>query len=67
MSGLALPFTGDPSLPQDGGEELGIRTGEEGRGAVRLSPNEASCGYPSNTDYYVVPPLTLMGCYKDLK
>lgn len=33
----------------------------------RLSPNEASYGYPSNTDYYVVPPLTLMGCYNDLK
>lgn len=41
--------------------------GEEGRRPVWLSPNEASCGYPSNTDYYVVPPLTLMGCYNDLK
>lgn len=41
--------------------------GEEQRGPVWLSPNGASCGYPSNTDYYVVPPLTLMGCYNDLK
>lgn len=41
--------------------------GEEGRGPMWLSPNGASCGYPSNTDYYVVPPLTLMGCYNDLK
>lgn len=50
----------DPSLLQDGGEDLG--TDEH-----RLSPNGASCGYPSNTDYYVVPLLTLMGCYNDLK
>lgn len=67
MSGLALPATSDPSLPQDGGEIVGTRTGEQGRGPVWLSPNGASCGYPSNTDYYVVPPLTLMGCYNDLK
>lgn len=71
MSGLALPATSDPSLPQDGGEGLGTRTWErrreEGRGPVWLSPNGASCGYPSKTDYYVVPPLTLMGCYNDLK
>lgn len=46
------------------GQESG---GVEQRGPVWLSPNGASCGYPSNTDYYVVPPLTLMGCYNDLK
>lgn len=45
----------------------GRETGEEGRRPVWLSPNGASCGYPSNTVYYVVPPLTLMGCYNDLK
>lgn len=32
-----------------------------------LSPNGVSCGYISNIDYNVVPPLTLMGCYNDLK
>lgn len=37
------------------------------RGPMWLHPNGASCGYPSNTDYYVVPQLTLMGCYNDFK
>lgn len=41
--------------------------GEEARGPMWLRPSAAFRGYPSNTDYYVVPPLTLMGCYNDLK
>lgn len=61
----ALVVTGDPSLGQDQGEDLG--RGGERRGPVWPSPNGASCGYRSNLDYYVVPPLTLMGCYNDLK
>lgn len=50
------------------GTEVRIRgRGEEVRGPMWLRPSAASRGYPSNTDYYVVPPLTLMGCYNDLK
>lgn len=49
------------------GENLGSGIAEDDGGPAWLSPNEASHGYPSKTDYYVVPSLTLMGCYKDLK
>lgn len=36
MSGLALPASSDPSLPQDGGEDLGTkRRAEERRGEER--------------------------------
>lgn len=60
------PFTRSGRRWGSGDED---RRAEErkGRRPVWLSPNGASCGYPSNTDYYVVPPLTLMGCYNDLK
>lgn len=49
-----------------GGQGWGSR-GETGRGSMWLHRNGAFCGYPSNTDYYVGPQLTLMGCYNDLK
>lgn len=59
------PFTSPgPRCGVGGGQRS---RGEEGRGPIWVSPNGVSCGYPSNTNYYVVPPLTLMGCYNDLK
>lgn len=65
-----LPWV-TPSLLLDQGEDLGDKDeGTEERRAEDPCDSiemEHLCGYPSNTDYYVVPQLTLMGCYNDLK
>lgn len=65
MSGFTLQHAGDPYLLRT--EVTGDRRRGRERRLVWLCPNGASCGYSSNTDYYVVLALTLMGCYNDLK